>query len=368
MSTGGTGGTGTTPTTHGGLRGVPPTIFDGNRANADDFWSEFRRYKLNNRAHPAITVPFDRVLTALSYIRGPLVNDWVNSQEEHLTTRTDTTVTPHVLETDEVLWTEFTTAFQNSWKDSSKKQNAHDQLRKLVMKGWDIDTYIVTFERLALSANWALAAEGTIVQFREGLNKMVHSRALDRDKIPETFEEWKAAARTEVARAKEKYNMGLIGPRQRSDNNQQRSREFGNSPNSQTQPRTTHQPSPPIVHMEVDATNPNFKRLTPEERIQLAKEGRCFRCRLQGHMARDCPKNTNSRPSTNVREATVADSPNSSTTAPPTSLVTPSPLPPSTTLTLEQQIRALEAQMDDEQRSVYLDARDMGEDFWSAGA
>ena len=91
---------------------------------------------------------------------------------------------PSCLETDEVLWTKFTTAFQNSWKDSSKKQNAHDQLRKLVMKGWDIDTYIVTFERLALSANWALAAEGTIVQFREGLNRMVHSRALDQDKIP----------------------------------------------------------------------------------------------------------------------------------------------------------------------------------------
>ena len=141
-----TGGTGTAPTTHGGLRGVPPTIFDGNRANADDFWSEFRRYKLNNRTHPAMTLPFDRVLTALSYIRGPLVNDWVNGQEEHLTTRTDITQTPHVLESDEVLWTEFTTAFQNSWKDSSKKQNAHDQLRKLVMKGWDIDTYIVTFE------------------------------------------------------------------------------------------------------------------------------------------------------------------------------------------------------------------------------
>ena len=33
------------------------------------------------------------------------------------------------------------------------------------MKGWDIDTYITTFKWLALAANWALTAEGTIVQF-----------------------------------------------------------------------------------------------------------------------------------------------------------------------------------------------------------
>ena len=112
-----------------------------------------------------MTLPFDRVLTALSYIRGPLIDDWVNAQETHLTTCTDTTQTTFVPEMDPVLWTEFATAFQDAWKDTSKKQNAHEQLRKLVMKGWDIDTYIVTFECLALAANWALSAEGTIMQF-----------------------------------------------------------------------------------------------------------------------------------------------------------------------------------------------------------
>ena len=210
---------------------------------------------------------------------------------------------------------------------------------------------------IVLSANWALAAEGTIVQFHEGLNRMVHSRTLDRDKIPETFDEWKAAARTEVARAKEKYNMGLIGPRQCNDNNQQRSRDFRSFPNSQTQPRTTHQPSPPIVHMEVDATNTNFKCLTPEERAQLAKEGRCFRCRLQGHMARDCPKNTNPRPSTSAQGATITDNSSSSgstsPSTPPASTNLPAYSKPTNAthqLTLDQQIRAIEAKMNDEER------------------
>ena len=149
-----------------------------------------------NHTHDSMTKAYDRVLTALTYIWGPMVNDWVNTQEGNLVTGMDTTQPNHVHKDDEVLWAEFETAFTNTWTDTSKKQNAYDQLMKLTMNGWDIDTYIATFERLALMAGWALNAEGTIVQFREGLSKGIHSKALDRDKIPRTMDEWKAAART----------------------------------------------------------------------------------------------------------------------------------------------------------------------------
>ena len=59
--------------------------------------------------------------------------------------------------------------------------------------------------------------------------------------------------------------------------------------------------------MEVDSATgqTNFKKLTPEERQQLTKEGCCFCCRLQGHMARDCPKNLNRN--FNARETTTND-------------------------------------------------------------
>ena len=352
---GGGGGGGTAPaattaptSSNGGMRGVQPPIFDGTRAHADDFWAQFRRYKMVNRTHDSMTKAYDRVLTALTYIRGPMINDWVNNQEKNLIARTDTTKPNHVREDDEVLWTEFETAFHDAWTDTSKKQNAYDQLMKLTMAGWDIDTYIATFERLALAAGWALDAEGTIVCFREGLSKGIHSKALDRDKIPRTMDEWKAAARTEVARAKEKYNAGLTNTQRRNQQN----RSYNTTP---YQPRTSTQnnPNPNIVPMDVDATTTtNFKKLTPEERTQLAKEGRCFRCRLQGHVARNCPKNTNNT-STKVRETTT-DKPTTTTTTPK--------------LTKAQQIRALEESMAEEERAEYLDARDMGQDFWSAGA
>ena len=235
-------------------------------------------------------VPFDRVLTALTYMRGPLINDWVDQQEKKLANRIDTSKVNWVRKDNEILWTEFETAFLAAWADTSKKQNAFDQLMRLTMNGWDVDTYIAMFDRLTLAAGWDSSLEGTIAKFHEGLSKGIHSKALDRDNIPRTIEEWKVAARTEVARAKEKYNAVLTGNQRRNPP------KPGMYSNSQTPPRApSNSNSSGVVPMEVDSATGqnNFKKLTPEEWAQLTKEGQCFCCRLQGHMARDCPKNTN---------------------------------------------------------------------------
>jgi hypothetical protein len=86
-------------------------------------------------------VPFFCVLTALSYIKGPLIEDWVNSQASLLEQHTDTTCVPHATEANEVLWTEFETAFHSAWKDTAKTQSTYNQLMKLQMKDLEIDTY-----------------------------------------------------------------------------------------------------------------------------------------------------------------------------------------------------------------------------------
>jgi hypothetical protein len=194
---------------------------------------------------------------------------------------------------------------------------------------------------------------------------MIHSKALDRDKIPRTIDEWKATARNEVARAKEKYNTGLTGAQHR---NQQRPCDFGNFQSQLNQLRP-QQSNPNHVPMDVDAANvTQFKKLTPEERAQLTKEGRCFRCRLQGHMARNCPKNVNYNNSTTstIRTNETPATTKESTPAPTTQPNVPNN--PANKLTRAQQIRNIEEAMNDEERSKYLDARDMGQDFWSARA
>ena len=157
------------PPPSGGMRGVPPMIFEGTRSHADEFWVQFRRFKMVNQTHDTMVLPFDRVLTALTYIWGPLINDWVDNQEKILAEQTDPTKTNSVREDNERLWEEFEMAFHDTWTDMAKKQNAYDQLMRLTINGWDINTYIATFECLALAASWDLCSEGMIAKFCEGL-------------------------------------------------------------------------------------------------------------------------------------------------------------------------------------------------------
>jgi hypothetical protein len=72
--------------------------------------------------------PLYHILTTLSYIKGTIVKDWVNSQAEALEQRVDTTQWIHVTEADEVLWHEFKTNFKLAWKDTAKTQSSYDQL------------------------------------------------------------------------------------------------------------------------------------------------------------------------------------------------------------------------------------------------
>jgi hypothetical protein len=350
-----------------GLKGTAPAVFTGDRSRSESFWNEFRRYRLLNRNNESISIPFFRVLTALSYIKGPMVEDWVNAQDEELERRTDNTRPGSVRESDEILWQEFEAAFKGAWTDTAKVQSAYSQLMNLKMKDLDVDTYNATFARLANAAGWEADAKGTIDRYRSGLREAIQRRVINRDKMPESMDEWQNAARKEVAKIKELQSSGLIGTRRN-----QISRD-GHSYQNTSQRAHSNSLNNQHVPMDVDAANITtpFKKLTDEERAQYRAEGRCFRCRTQGHMARNCPKNANAQNvsgqrSPNAREASVV---------PPTNPVTPTtpsstssvPPPPPPKLSYAQQIRALEAKMSDEERSLYLDARDMGEDFCSAG-
>ena len=45
--------------------------------------------------------------------------------------------------------------------------------------------------------------------------------------------------------------------------------------------------------MDVDLNMAKTQSLTKQEREKLSKEGRCFHCKKQGHLARNCPEKGN---------------------------------------------------------------------------
>lgn len=231
-----------------------------------------------------------------------------------------------------------------------------------------------TFERLAAAADWEPDAKGTIARYHQGLRENVHRWILNQENLPANMAGWKEAARKEVNWICKIQNTGLAG-----FCGNQRPRD-----QTQFQSNQTRATAPPrsngIVPMEVDAANGTlpFKKHTDEERAQCRAKGRCFRCRSQGHMARNCPKNANPnrQNSASVQTNDAASTPPSSTPSPTpstatiatVSTITATPAaPPGPKLTIAQQIRALKEKMTEEERGVYLDARDMGQDFCDAG-
>jgi hypothetical protein len=107
------------------------------------------------------------VLTTLSYICGPLVEDWVNTQDLALKKCVNSSILGFVTKTDEVLWIEFKAQFKSAWQDTAKTQSAYEKLIKLMMQGYDVDTYNAMFTCLASATEWEPNAKGTVDWYRQ---------------------------------------------------------------------------------------------------------------------------------------------------------------------------------------------------------
>ncbi len=119
-----------------------------------------------------------------------------------------------------------------------------------------------------------------------------------RETIPKNMADWQKTARTETQR----FKLITIGPGTRNSGptqNTGHNRPKARDPNA----------------MDVDATTSfPFKKLSDEERKQYMKEGRCFRCHQQGHMAKGCtcsppPKSQTQARATDTKKAEEEEAP-----------------------------------------------------------
>jgi Retrotransposon gag protein/Zinc knuckle len=186
---------------------------------------------------------------------------------------------------DETLWMEFEAAFTTAFTDTAKKEDAYQKLKHLKMKDKLVDDYITAFKSLASKAGWELNNAGTIDAFRSGLRP--GTAIMNRDVWPETMPQWQQAARDEMHKYLAKKailsfwpqmgNQGSLGTRN------QWQRHFGQ--HGQGGSSSSRDPNA----MDVDAISTRHA-LGEEEKRKLMAEGRCFFCKQQGHMSRNCPK------------------------------------------------------------------------------
>src|SRR6266436_5501839 len=276
----------------GSLKGSPPTKFDGDRKMAKKFLNNFKTYKFLNRKNETMRIPVNRVALALTFIKGEHVQDWAHEVMKNMEDRLESTLNP-MLETNEYHWDYFEDAFQDAYTDTSKREDADNKLQNLHMKDGNLDQYVAEFNRLSHLADRNDETRGLIPLFRQGLPYGLAQACMNRSKWPETIHQWQAAAREENKRYAIKKNLGLArSPKEGKDRKQQwkaalRGKQKDNS-----------------VPMEVDAAQ--TRRPLTEHQEKLKKEGRCFHCEIQGHMARECPKKPkNPPPYTKAQSATT---------------------------------------------------------------
>ena len=281
----GVAGAGQPVGTTGPLRGQEPEIFDGSRNKSERWAEEFGTFRDINEEHELIVNPYKRVMLALSYMRGPNINDWKAAQRRALNVKVNRTQNP-ILRTDEQLWTDFETDFANAFTDTTRQQQAINTLLRLKMKQGDLDTYIAKFRHYAEQAGYDTNASATVNIFAQGLNPALASACLDRDTQPNTMDEWVNAARREQQKYANKKTF------QMQQKNTWMLPTGWNQPKSNkahAQHQARRNPDSEIIPMEIDS----MKVTTEEEKKKHRKEGRCFECHKTGHVARNCPRRQN---------------------------------------------------------------------------
>ena len=192
--------TGPLPAANGALRGHPPEIFNGQQKNTQKFMKEFTLWKMCNLQNEAMTNPFQRIALALSYIKGPRVDDWVAKTSDNTIRKVFgdpqaiPPIAPIYADNDENLWNEFVNNFTQAFADTAMAEQAYTDLSKLEMKGDEINKYIATFEHLLARAGWDRTAHGSIEMFKQGLQKGIHAGILQKDPLPIGIDQWQAAA------------------------------------------------------------------------------------------------------------------------------------------------------------------------------
>ncbi|ETW77571.1 hypothetical protein HETIRDRAFT_326778 [Heterobasidion irregulare TC 32-1] len=264
-----------------------PTPFDGNRKRTEQFLHEInlmilaRKYDFPDK--------FAKIAYALSYMKGGSAGIWSRNF-----TKSRNEADDWMLYT----WKETTgktsvrKKISTDFEEFNKTSDARDKLARINQGKESFNAYLQLFEQIAELSGVDLETKKT--HFLRGL-KWELARGIYQDPAKQdTWEELVAKAkrhetmRIEEMRARDlrqgkyqvftpsNYYSNIAPPRQERE--------------SQYVPMDVD-----AAEMEADAIRTRFKKLTPEERSRLAKEGKCFYCKKPGHMARGCPSQPKQR-------------------------------------------------------------------------
>ena len=214
----------------------------------------------------------------LSFIKGEKVQEWM---QEQLRWTIDYVAQAPGNDNHKYLWTTVSNAFFRAFTNITREVDAQTDIKTLKMKGdHGLDNYISTFERLARLGGYNLADKAVIDMFIDRLPTLL---AINVAKFnnPHSFLDWKNGAvehHTTYMWIKSKFrNKGQNDAHPTQEQWKKAFTKKGDNAMDTT---------PGWVKACATTTRPP---LNDKEREKLRKEGRCFRCKKQGHLSRYCP-------------------------------------------------------------------------------
>jgi hypothetical protein len=259
-------------------------------------WNVYRA--LNDRTRVMAT-PLEHTMLFLTFIRGPNVGNWVNDQirvvSRHLSSGGR--------KTDEFIWDTVIHDFATLFQDIMSAEQAEAALNQLKMQGGKLDFYTAEYKRLARLAEYNLDERLVGKKYFEGLPEGLR-RAIVKDEnmnLLTTVADYEDAA-IRYHRKFLQYQAFFERPSKnpKKPTQQQWQQRFAKDNNA------------------MDTTPGRIRAraaLSDDEIAQLCKEGKCFKCRRQGHIGRNCP-NQNSQiraTDTNKNSDASQDATNTST-------------------------------------------------------
>jgi hypothetical protein len=291
------------------LVGNTPLIFKGERSRAEEFITQWQLYEGVNITNELMRNAYQRAMLFLTYIQGPIVNEWVKGVNAWLRGQI---INQRWAPTDERLWVEVFDSFNRQFANVMEQEDAQAALAKVLQldKG-DLDKLITEFEQLVRHARYDVNQDLVLRIFTSALPNAMYEYILRTLPQPATYEQWRSAAidqqrvyvhmrnRMDRFKTKKLPPTTTWRPFGNQWKNPQRDPNAMDTSPGRTRARVAEAedflPGGNRYEQQVGGSREGGYPRGPVQRDGQRKVLTCFFCGKPGHFARDCRQKQNNR-------------------------------------------------------------------------